>query len=659
VALLHCCAAQMLQWIVADEQGADNDAPAPSPGWHLQLDTMKMSPDDGSPRGPVVAFRGFVTSFRLVLSSGTTDTCLLLRTGAVIVVTDRASDHAILCQTSTSQVNSQAFQVLLIAYDVGMLRVDVRVSGVPAQLSPFAVRVLPSSEATFGCVRPGVSSLLYRQFGLGEMHVPWTLQQESINSSRSTWTTVTEVEDNLLEMTNVCLHEKRLHLFRPNGSSHRSTITILSHAWGMLDEKTIIQVQEHAGEDFRTFSQRTGAMLNPRIEVDGGHEHVYIFPEGPTSHVGHMIYDTVLTLFATMDAVGDTRERKHVVLWPNMFFLCPVKGPSVHSRRYWDLFAAVTVDPQQNIRFLAEVFAESRGTALCFHRAIVGQVVHRAMKPGNLVPFAVDIPAAVVLMRRNLGLAPHFPARPYRDDLSGFSAHAAPVAIVISRMTRGISNDAALLDLLRKKGFRPQVASWTGMPLKQQLEILGGTSILVGTQGSDLCNAMYLPERAAVVDILPYCWQNTSDFWQITEVKLLRHYAWRNPDAVRSSCPSGCLCPSSCPRCIAARLIGMSVSPGTQCVVPSCGHDPPPDRHVAAGTYGGDDVSAQNTEVDLDIMDLIFADAFAFLADPKGRPAGGPSATGCNVVGKEVRCFSRHPGRGADGVLWSPERRGA
>ena len=106
------------------------------------------------------------------------------------------------------------------------------------------------------------------------MRVPWTLQRESINSSGSTWTTVTEVEDNLLEMTHVCLHEKRLHLFRPNGSSHRSTITILSHAWGMLDEKTIIQVQEHAGEDFRTFSQRTGAMLNPRIEVDGGHEHV-------------------------------------------------------------------------------------------------------------------------------------------------------------------------------------------------------------------------------------------------------------------------------------------------------------------------------------------------------------------------------------------------
>jgi hypothetical protein len=46
VALLHCCAPQMLQWIVADERGADNDPPAPSPEWHLQLDTMKMSPDD-------------------------------------------------------------------------------------------------------------------------------------------------------------------------------------------------------------------------------------------------------------------------------------------------------------------------------------------------------------------------------------------------------------------------------------------------------------------------------------------------------------------------------------------------------------------------------------------------------------------------------------
>jgi hypothetical protein len=41
---------------------------------------------------------------------------------------------------------------------------------------------------------------------------------------------------------------------------------------------------------------------------------------------------------------------------------------------------------------------------------------------------------------------------------------------------------------------------------------------------------------SVVVELLPYCLNNASDFWELSRTLRLRHYIWRNPDPALSHC---------------------------------------------------------------------------------------------------------------------------
>ena len=43
-------------------------------------------------------------------------------------------------------------------------------------------------------------------------------------------------------------------------------------------------------------------------------------------------------------------------------------------------------------------------------------------------------------------------------------------------------------------------------------------------QGADLVNLIFGRAGSALVDIIPYCWANASDFWEMSSTFHIRHY---------------------------------------------------------------------------------------------------------------------------------------
>ena len=71
-----------------------------------------------------------------------------------------------------------------------------------------------------------------------------------------------------------------------------------------------------------------------------------------------------------------------------------------------------------------------------------------------------------------------------------------------------------------------RVVDWAEMPVAAQLQVMQTTSLLLGMHGTGLNNIAFARPGAVLVDLLPYCLANASDFWEISQVMRVRHYAW-------------------------------------------------------------------------------------------------------------------------------------
>ena len=123
-------------------------------------------------------------------------------------------------------------------------------------------------------------------------------------------------------------------------------------------------------------------------------------------------------------------------------------------------------------------------------------------------------------------------------------------ATLICRQTRRILNADAVEQALRELGFRVNTVDWADMPVHKQIQTMQHTSLLLGMHGTGLNNIAFARPGTVLVDILPYCLANASDFWELSQVMRVRHYVWRNPSPARSSCSrAGCAVPGWCVLC--------------------------------------------------------------------------------------------------------------
>ena len=110
-------------------------------------------------------------------------------------------------------------------------------------------------------------------------------------------------------------------------------------------------------------------------------------------------------------------------------------------------------------------------------------------------------------------------------------------------------------------GFRVGTVDWLHLALKDQATWMRETDVLAGMYGVGLIKMIFARPGSAILELIPYCFSNASDFWELSQALRLRHYVWRNPNPRLSACHV------------------------EHCRVHQCGYNPAPeDRRMAGGS---------------------------------------------------------------------------
>ena len=135
---------------------------------------------------------------------------------------------------------------------------------------------------------------------------------------------------------------------------------------------------------------------------------------------------------------------------------------------------------------------------------------------------------------------------------------------LLARQQRRLLNAADVALTAERVGFRVGQVDWAELRLREQAAWMQATDVVVGVYGVGLIKIIFARPGAAVVELIPYCFSNASDFWELSRTLRVRHYSWRNPDPARSACGAGVAnCRSNTPRVSApTRLESMPVRRG-------------------------------------------------------------------------------------------------
>jgi len=367
---------------------------------------------------------------------------------------------------------------------------------------------------------------------------------------------------NLVSINNVCIHANHISVFPPpgggdfrhwprrhDGTRERVEMSFGRHAWGLVhDESTFLEFR--AGEGgFAAAGRAWGINEDEWIlddgDVGGGAGPVYVVPEGPTTHYGHTLTDSILPLFSTVQLregradsaeTAETksqgsglvdggeampggaleRRRRRVLLWPVVGNECPVKESTIHSRQFWALFSAVTTHPEEDVILLAQ----KKRAHSCYREAVFGQLIDQrigywagsgiAFTP-RTVSFIEEIPLAIRSLSASLLSSEHVSdviARSLHPSFSEAPTHdpgaLAPHLTLITREKRRVTNEDAVHEAARAAGFRTARVDFGSITLQQQVIWMRQTDVLAGIYGVGLVKMVFLQPASAVVELLPY-----------------------------------------------------------------------------------------------------------------------------------------------------------
>ena len=397
---------------------------------------------------------------------------------------------------------------------------------------------------------------------------------------------------NLLTLNNVCLDRNHIIIFPPPGGGDFKNFTKNLSKWDTHPQQGEGRAGEEGGQgeeagEFRTLSfglhmwglfydrdkvfipvraQPGGfaAFAKGRFVLDdgavggaegGGPGPVYLVPEGPTTHYGHMLTDSILPLFATVQlreplhnageeagvsaeeqgaaaplpGWGLRRRRRRVILWPLKGNECPIKGQTVHSRVFWDLFAAISTHPRSDVVLLAQLLGGRR----CFQELVIGQLIDQRIgywqgsglgfEP-RTIPFIEEVGEAVSALRA--GLLVSFKANAsllhasfhlHNGEQGGGSDGAGaevaggagvgsvgrkrPHLTLLERANRRILNAAELVGAAEGVGFRVGTVDWVHLSLQEQVTWMQETDALCGMYGVGLIKMAFARPTSVLLEV--------------------------------------------------------------------------------------------------------------------------------------------------------------
>jgi len=100
-------------------------------------------------------------------------------------------------------------------------------------------------------------------------------------------------------------------------------------------------------------------------------------------------------------------------------------------------------------------------------------------------------------------------------------------------VSRKIRNEAQLLRVVQKRypTYRVKGVQIDLLDMRQQLNYIVNTDVLIGMHGAGLTHALFLPRRSALIELAPYYWTSHSEhFMAIAEWRSLVYDSWYNND---------------------------------------------------------------------------------------------------------------------------------
>jgi len=165
--------------------------------------------------------------------------------------------------------------------------------------------------------------------------------------------------------------------------------------------------------------------------------------------------------------------------------------------------------------------SESQDKMLCFDEVYAGPAMHHFGGPGKDSVTALDL----LEMRdyffesfHNMGALPE----------------KATITLLKRTSSRLILNREELSERLKQiPSVLFQEVLLEELSLKEQLELLGKTSILIGMHGSGLSNTLFLPAGTSLIELFPYQFKRNS-YQLLAEAANVFYSSWQNLDKTKT-----------------------------------------------------------------------------------------------------------------------------
>lgn len=218
-------------------------------------------------------------------------------------------------------------------------------------------------------------------------------------------------------------------------------------------------------------------------------ENAYLFAAVNFPQYGHTVHDTLFLLFDTIHMVPTSINKSitHTLIISNF------NDPNLHSvsdiARYKSFFHVLG---KGGVFMLEELAGGHRRT--CVGKLVVGLSAANSFYDSRQAHAKHDqLKRFVMAYRFSLGIKTEN-SRSSRDLRATF----------IKRRNRHVLNGQQLYDISKDVGYNTSVVSLEFLSLRQQVELMEETNLLVGVTGSGLFNAIFMATGTSVIILFPY-----------------------------------------------------------------------------------------------------------------------------------------------------------
>lgn len=196
-------------------------------------------------------------------------------------------------------------------------------------------------------------------------------------------------------------------------------------------------------------------------------------------------------------------------------------------------FWTKNLDQNQHIHFIIEdvvdpMFFHYFGllSSFCWRRMDLSLTVSKSpklcfcnVKYTRAVQSRVDHKGSATYMIQALGLGHVKP-----------SSSKARIGLISRRRKRFILNEYELVTAAQSLGYECTLLPLESMTLYEQIQELRSLDVLIGVHGSALDNAVFLPDRAVLVQLLPYKVKHKATFVEDTKLANAVYMEWQATD---------------------------------------------------------------------------------------------------------------------------------